>query len=107
MAKDKQKTDEKLPDTAPVVSGQPPVDDNTLQPPNSETQPETVVVVVLRGKTVHHNGTHYQENQQIQMEPDDADYLMKAGFVDTLEGIHERAAAIASGGVVIETGSHD
>ncbi len=54
---------------------------------------ETVEVVVLKGKTVRHNGTKYPQNALITLDERSAAHLTKTGFVATRESLQTAAAA--------------
>ncbi|TKI02891.1 hypothetical protein [Martelella alba] len=56
------------------------------------TENATVEVVVLKGKTVHHDGTKYPQNTLITLDEESAEHLIKAGFVATRESLQAAAA---------------
>ncbi|QWA09795.1 hypothetical protein GTU79_21150 [Sodalis ligni] len=58
----------------------------------TEDATKTVEAVVLKGKTVYHNGTKYQQNALITLDEASAAHLIKAGFVATRESLQAAAA---------------
>ncbi len=64
---------------------------------------KTVQVVVLKRKTVRHNGETYKENTLISLSEADADALIKFGFVATRESLLESAVSTSAAGTTITT----
>ncbi|MCC3740222.1 hypothetical protein LLQ54_10045 [Rouxiella badensis] len=57
---------------------------------------DAVTVVVLKGKSVRHDGEKYTQNTRIELSPNDAKRLIASGFVKTLDSVKEEMEA-ASG----------
>ncbi|HGJ5878580.1 MAG TPA: hypothetical protein ACHBZ9_05765 [Arsenophonus nasoniae] len=60
----------------PPIDAQPDAEPVSTQPEKSE-----VVVVVLKGHTLEHNGQCYREDQSLTLNNDDADRLSPLGVV--------------------------
>ncbi|MGC6386569.1 hypothetical protein ACMV8I_02745 [Ewingella sp. S1.OA.A_B6] len=48
---------------------------------------EPITVVVLKGKSVRHDGESYTQNTRVKLSPGDASRLIAAGFVKTLDAV--------------------
>lgn len=57
---------------------------------------DVITVVVLKGKSVRHDGNTYTQNTRVDLSPSDANRLIASGFVKTLDSVKEEMEA-ASG----------
>ncbi|HBE9082127.1 hypothetical protein [Serratia fonticola] len=48
---------------------------------------DVITVVVLKGKSVRHDGKNYTQNTRVELSPSDADVLIASGFVKTLAAV--------------------
>lgn len=57
---------------------------------------DLITVVVLKGKSVRHDGESYTQNSRVELSESDANRLIASGFVKTLEAVKQEMEA-ASG----------
>ncbi|MGC0122413.1 hypothetical protein CHI95_00100 [Providencia rettgeri] len=62
------------------------------------------IYVVVKGRSVQHNGILYTENQQIDLEDDDATRLVSLGVVMSLDAVREELAKANPSGTVTING---
>lgn len=62
------------------------------------------VYVVVKGRSVQHDGEFYRENQQITLDDSDAARLIDLGVVMTLEAVREKLAKANPPGTVTING---
>lgn len=62
------------------------------------------VYVVVKGRSVQHDGEFYRENQQITLDDSDAVRLIDLGVVMTLEAVREKLAKTNPSGTVTING---
>ncbi|HGJ5881342.1 MAG TPA: hypothetical protein ACHBZ9_20455 [Arsenophonus nasoniae] len=79
----------------PTDNGDSPID----APPDAEpvsTQPgkKEIVVVVLKGHTLEHNGQCYREDQSLTLNNDDADRLIPLGVVREFDSVRAERVKI-------------
>lgn len=69
----------------------------TDKKPNTASEAaDLITVVVLKGKSVRHDGESYTQNTRVNLSPSDANRLITSGFVKTLDSVKEEMEA-ASG----------
>lgn len=71
--------------------------------PDSDPEADGVYVVV-KGRSVQHDGEFYRENQQITLDDSDAARLIDLGVVMTLEAVREKLAKANPPGTVTVNG---
>lgn len=94
------------PEKDPVTAGGVPVTGNTSEQkpvPGSGSESDGVYVV-LKGRSVQHNGELYRENQQITLDDTDAGRLVKLGAVMSLEAVRKMLAKANPPGTVTISG---
>lgn len=92
-------TDE-LNDKPPVESAPKPDPE-----PKSDNDDETDdIYVVVKGRSVQHNGILYTENQQIELEDSDAERLVALGVVMSLACVREKLVQANPSGTVTING---
>lgn len=57
---------------------------------------DAITVVVLKGKSVRHDGKSYTQNSRVELSENDANRLIASGFVKTLDAV-KREMEEASG----------
>lgn len=90
----------------PETAGNGPVTE-TVSAQNFTPDPEPEadgVYVVVKGRSVQHNGEFYRENQQILLDDADAARLIGLGVVMTLEAVRETLAKANPAGTVTING---
>lgn len=78
----------------PETAGNEPVTE-TVSAQNFTPDPEPEadgVYVVVKGRSVQHDGEFYRENQQITLDDSDAVRLIELGVVMSLEAVREKLA---------------
>jgi len=50
---------------------------------------DLITVVVLKGKSVRHDGDNYTQNTRVELSPGDANRLIASGFVKTLDAVKQ------------------
>lgn len=92
----------------PTDNGESPIDVNDTPaqdeppidaPPDAEpvlkqTEKRGVVVVVLKGHTLEHNGQCYREDQSLTLNNDDADRLIPLGVVREFDSVRAERVKI-------------
>lgn len=90
----------------PETAGSEPVTE-TVSAQNFTPEPDPEadgVYVVVKGRSVQHNGELYRENQQITLDGTDADRLVKLGAVMSLEAVRKMLAKANPPGTVTING---
>ncbi len=102
MAKNKQETGNELGGLPPelMVDGQEPAsqietmeEDSTVSDKKESLSDDQVIVVVLKGQTVKHNGKEYKEFVQLILNPEDAERLIELGAVADVNKLRQQALA--------------
>ncbi|MEY0337848.1 hypothetical protein AB7V82_14695 [Providencia stuartii] len=91
----------------PETTGNEPVTE-TVSAQNFTPDPEPEadgVYVVVKGRSVQHDGEFYRENQQITLDDSDAARLIGLGVVMTLEAVREKLAKANPPGTVTINGN--
>lgn len=90
----------------PETAGNEPVTE-TVSAQNFTPDPEPEadgVYVVVKGRSVQHDGEFYRENQQITLDDSDAVRLIYLGVVMSLEAVREKLAKANPPGTVTING---
>ncbi|MGJ7119535.1 hypothetical protein ABMZ76_00440 [Morganella morganii] len=90
----------------PETAGNEPVTE-TVSAQNVTPEPGTEsdgVYVVVKGRSVQHDGEFYRENQQITLDDSDAVRLIELGVVMSLEAVREKLAKANPPGTVTING---
>ena len=90
----------------PETAGSEPVTE-TVSAQNFTPDPEPEadgVYVVVKGRSVQHDGEFYRENQQITLDDSDAVRLIDLGVVMSLEAVREKLAKANPPGTVTING---
>ncbi|WP_406834168.1 hypothetical protein [Morganella morganii] len=90
----------------PETAGNEPVTETvSAQNVTPEPGPESDgVYVVVKGRSVQHDGEFYRENQQITLDDSDAVRLIELGVVMSLEAVREKLAKANPPGTVTING---
>ncbi|WP_439292353.1 MULTISPECIES: hypothetical protein [Rahnella] len=56
---------------------------------------DLITVVVLKGKSVRHDGQNYTQNARVSLSPADADALIASGFVKTLDAVKQEMEEVS------------
>lgn len=90
----------------PETAGNEPVTETvSAQNVTPEPGPESDgVCVVVKGRSVQHDGEFYRENQQITLDDSDAVRLIELGVVMSLEAVREKLAKANPPGTVTING---
>ena len=90
----------------PETAGNEPVTETvSAQNFTPEPGPESDgVYVVVKGRSVQHDGEFYRENQQITLDDSDAVRLIELGVVMSLEAVREKLAKANPPGTVTING---
>ncbi|TOM58328.1 hypothetical protein CGH73_26695, partial [Vibrio parahaemolyticus] len=73
--------------------------------PKSDNDDETDdIYVVVKGRSVQHNGVLYTESQQIELEDSDAERLVTLGVVMSLASVREKLVQANPTGTVTISG---
>ncbi|MGV2936928.1 hypothetical protein ACIPUA_18165 [Providencia sp. AGC89] len=89
------------------LNDKPPVEsDQKLDPePKSDNDDEADdIYVVVKGRSVQHNGTLYTESQQIELDEIDANRLVTLGVVMSLASVREKLVQANPSGTVTISG---
>lgn len=54
---------------------------------------DLITVVVLKGKSVRHDGESYTQNTRVELSQNDASRLIASGFVKTLDSVKQEMEA--------------
>ncbi|HDT0623978.1 TPA: hypothetical protein QIB48_000384 [Morganella morganii subsp. morganii] len=92
----------------PETTGSEPVTE-TVSAQNFTPEPDPApeadgVYVVVKGRSVQHDGEFYRENQQITLDDSDAVRLIDLGVVMSLEAVREKLAKANPPGTVTING---
>ncbi|MHD0617411.1 hypothetical protein ACY19I_16040 [Morganella morganii] len=90
----------------PETAGSEPVTE-TVSAQNFTPEPDPEadgVYVVVKGRSVQHDGEFYRENQQITLDDSDAARLIDLGVVMSLEAVREKLAKANPPGTVTING---
>ncbi|MGJ7332561.1 hypothetical protein [Morganella morganii] len=90
----------------PETAGSEPVTE-TVSAQNFTPEPDPEadgVYVVVKGRSVQHDGEFYRENQQITLDDSDAVRLIDLGVVMSLEAVREKLAKANPPGTVTING---
>lgn len=89
------------------LNDKPPVEsDQKLDPePKSDNDDEADdIYVVVKGRSVQHNGTLYTESQQIELDEIDVNRLVTLGVVMSLASVREKLVQANPSGMVTISG---
>ncbi|MGO2154425.1 MAG: hypothetical protein ACTH5V_01525 [Serratia proteamaculans] len=68
---------------------------------------KSIIVVVLKGKHICHSGEEYKQNTRVELPKEDAERLIKLGFVKTQEALLvEAEQAETETGATVTTEGH-
>lgn len=62
---------------------------------------DLITVVVLKGKSVRHDGDSYTQNTRVELSQSDANQLIASGFVKTLDAVRQEMEEVPGQEVAI------